>query len=341
MTVPERPKLPVQSVPKLGGQKIIWTKQNLRELPKFRDGLSYLYLQFARIEVQDRSIAIMTPDGVTDIPTAALGVLLLGPGTTVTHAAMKALADVGCSILWVGEDGTRLYAGGTGESRSSKGLQQQVRLWADPSGHMRVVRRMYGLRFDEPLPTSLSLKQIRGREGARVRDIYARASRETAVPWQGRVYKIDDWSKADPVNRAISAGNHCLYGLAHAAILSGGYSPALGFVHTGKQLSFVYDIADLYKIDLVVPLAFESVAELPDKIEATIRAKLRQVITAQKLLARMVSDIHDLMDTRPEDAEAGDDPSRPGELWDPDGDIQGGVNHDGDDSGEGAAQPER
>lgn len=323
-----------------GSQKIIWTKQNLRELPKFRDGLSYLYLQFARIEVQDRSIAILTPDGVTDIPTAALGVLLLGPGTTVTHAAMKALADGGCSVLWVGEDGTRLYAGGTGESRSSRGLQRQVRLWADPISHLRVVRRMYGLRFGEALPDRLTLQQIRGREGARVRDIYAQASRDTCVPWTGRSYKRDDWSKADPVNRAISAGNHCLYGLAHAAILSGGYSPALGFVHTGKQLSFVYDIADLYKTDLVVPLAFEAVAELSESVEATVRAKLRQVITSEKLLARMVNDLHDLMDTPSEEAEADGDPSRPGDLWDPDGDIAGGVNHDGDDSGEGAAQYE-
>lgn len=312
-------------------QRIIWSKQNLRELPKFRDGLSYLYLEYARIEVQDRAITVMNPSGATDVPTAALGVLLLGPGTTVTHAAMKALADGGCSVLWVGEDGTRLYAGGTGESRSSRGLQQQVRLWADPDSHLQVVRQMYSLRFPEVLPSTLTLRQIRGREGARVRDLYAQASRDSGVPWAGRSYKRDEWSRADPVNRAISAGNACLYGLAHAAILSGGYSPALGFIHTGKQLSFVYDIADLYKIDLVVPLAFEAVAELPESIEASVRTKLRQAITQQRLLERMVSDLHDLMGGV-EDGRFDDDASKPGELWDPGGDVEGGVNHDGDDS---------
>lgn len=315
-----------------GGHRTIWSKQNLRELPKFRDGLSYLYLEHARLEVQDRAITVLHPGGATDVPTAALGVLLLGPGTTVTHAAMKSLADGGCSVLWVGEDGTRFYAGGIGESRSSAGLQQQVRLWSDPEAHLRVVRRMYGLRFPETLPEHLTLRQIRGREGARVRDIYARASRDSCVPWAGRSYKRDDWNRADPVNRAISAGNACLYGLAHAAILSGGYSPALGFVHTGKQLSFVYDIADLYKTDLVVPLAFEAVADLSENVEARVRGRLRQAITQQRLLERMVSDLHSLMGTDPEDDAFGGDAAQPGDLWDPEGSVAGGINHDGDDS---------
>ena len=316
----------------LNSQRLIWSRQNLRELPKFRDGLSYLYLEYSRVEVQDRAITVLNPDGATDVPTAALGVLLLGPGTTVTHAAMKSLADGGCSVLWVGEDGTRFYAGGVGESRSSRGLQQQVRLWSDPDSHLQVVRKMYGLRFPEVLPDDLTLRQIRGREGARVRDIYARASRESYVPWEGRSYKREDWNKADPVNRAISAGNACLYGLAHAAILSGGYSPALGFVHTGKQLSFVYDIADLYKTELVVPLAFESVADLPENIEAQVRGKLRQAIKEQRLLERMVGDLQGLMGTVAEDSAFDDDAAKPGDLWDPEGSVQGGVNHDGDDS---------
>ena len=329
-TAPSK-KTPSNSTP-LGSQRLIWNKQNLRELPKFRDGLSYLYLEHTRVEVQDRAITVLGAHGAADVPSAALGVLLLGPGTTVTHAAMKSLADGGCSVLWVGEDGTRFYAGGVGESRSSRGLQQQVKLWSDPGSHLGVVRRMYGLRFPEVLPDDLTLRQIRGREGARVRDIYAKASRESCVPWGGRSYKRDDWSRADPVNRAISAGNACLYGLAHAAILSGGYSPALGFVHTGKQLSFVYDIADLYKTELVVPLAFEAVADLPESIEARVRGKLREAIKEQRLLERMVNDLHGLMGTVPEDTTFDDDASKPGDLWDPEGSVEGGVNHDGDDS---------
>lgn len=323
-------------------QRLIWTRQNLRELPKFRDGLSYLYVEHARIEVQDRSITCLKPGGAVDVPTAALGVLLLGPGTTVTHGAMKALGEGGCSVLWVGEGGLRLYASGMGESRASKRLQQQVRLWADEASRLQVVRRMYDLRFGEKLPASLSIKQIRGKEGARVRDAYAQASKDSGVPWSGRTYKRDNWVAADPVNRAISAGSACVYGLAHAAILSGGYSPALGFVHTGKQLSFVYDIADLYKMDYVVPAAFQAVSELPENLESRVRLKLRERLTKDKLLERMVADLHGLMGSSPDDEEPYDtDAARPGDLWDPEGDVEGGVSHGGDGAGAGAAEPER
>ena len=322
-------------------QRVIWTRQNLRELPKFRDGLSYLYLEHARVEVQDRAITCLSPRGAVDVPTAALGVLMLGPGTTVTHAAIKALADGGCSVLWVGEDGTRLYASGGGETRASRGLERQVWLWVDDDARARVVRAMFELRFGEKLPARFSIKQIRGKEGARVRDAYAQASRDSGVPWSGRVYKRDKWITADPVNRAVSAGNACMYGLAHAAILSGGYSPALGFVHTGKQLSFVYDIADLYKVDLVIPAAFEAVSELPDSIEARIRAKLRGHIVRTHLLERMVADLHTLMGANPDEDDAyADDAARPGELWDPEGDVEGGVSYAGDGPGERAAEPE-
>ncbi|MBB6100007.1 CRISPR-associated protein Cas1 [Deinobacterium chartae] len=319
-------------------QRIIWTRQNLRELPKFRDGLSYLYLEHARLEVQERAITCLQPRGAVDIPVAALGVLLLGPGTTVTHAAIKALADGGCTVLWVGEDSTRLYAGGLGETRSSARLQRQVLLWAHETSRLRVVRAMYALRFGHSVPGHLTLRQIRGMEGARVRDAYARASRESGVPWSGRTYRRNNWG-ADPINRALSAGNTCLYGLAHAAILSGGYSPALGFIHTGRQLSFVYDIADLYKTDYVVPAAFEAVSELPESIESRVRTLLRARITRTRLLERMVSDLHALMDADPNEDET--DAADPGELWDPDGNVPGGVAYDGDRPGERADEPER
>ncbi|WP_102127956.1 type I-E CRISPR-associated endonuclease Cas1e [Deinococcus planocerae] len=322
-------------------QRVIWRKQNLRELPKFRDGLSYLYLEHTRVEVQDRAIACLHVQGMVDVPVAALGVLLLGPGTTVTHAAMRALADSGCSVVWVGEDGTRCYASGTGEARSSKRLQQQVRLWTDDEARLRVVREMYALRFSKRPAKHLTLRQIRGMEGARVRDTYARASEQSGVPWSGRDYQRESWKAADPVNRAISSGNACLYGLAHAAILSGGYSPALGFIHTGKQLSFVYDIADLYKTEMVVPAAFQAVSELPENIESRVRAKVRAEITRTRLLERMVNDLHALMEADPE----GEDPfeadeARPGDLWDPEGDVEGGVAYGGDRVGEHAAEPE-
>ncbi|WP_221091601.1 type I-E CRISPR-associated endonuclease Cas1e [Deinococcus aquaedulcis] len=309
-------------------QAIVWKKQNLRELPKFRDGTSYLYLEHSTLEQDGRSIQAFHPEGMVTIPCASLGVLLLGPGTSVSHSAMKALSDTGCSVLWVGEQGVRLYASGLGESRKSERLMRQARLWASPRSRERVVRQMYTMRFPEGLPGNLTLQQIRGREGARVRDLYARYSQAHGVKWQERKYNRGNWDAASPINKAISSGTACLYGLAHAAILSCGYSPALGFVHTGKQLSFVYDVADLYKMEVVMPVAFQEAARGGDEIDRRVRLALRDHMKQLRLLERMANDLLTLLDDRHDDDPEDDDV---GELWDPEGNVQGGINHDRDD----------
>lgn len=322
--------------------------KNLRELPQFCDGLSYLYVEQAVVGQEHGAVMLYRAEEVVAIPAAALGVLILGPGTTITHAAVKTLCDRGCAILWVGEDGTRFYASGLGETRSSARFIQQVRAWADPHEHMEVVMRLYRLRFREPLPEGLSLRQIRGLEGARVRDIYARCSRETGVPWQGRKYQRGNWLAADAVNRAISVGTSILYGVCHAAIVSLGYSPALGFIHTGKMLSLVYDVADLYKADLVVPAAFEAVAQGPAGAEERTRKTIRAHIRAGRLLERVAEDLLRLFEglggmpqAYSEDELFAEDGAAPGPLWDPQGQVQGGVNYGGDDPGEGAAGSKR
>ncbi|GAA6756663.1 type I-E CRISPR-associated endonuclease Cas1e [Thermus thalpophilus] len=223
--------------------------RNLKELPKFRDGLSYLYVEHAFIEQEAQGIGIYDQQGLTLVPAAALGVLFLGPGTRITHAAIRALAGNGCTVCWVGEGLARFYAQGLGDTRSAHRLERQARAWADPNLHLEVVYRLYEKRFSEPLPRNLSLEQVRGLEGVRVRTAYARWSQETGVPWKGRSYDRRNWVASDPVNRALSSGAAYLYGLAHAAIVSTGFSPSLGFIHTGKLLSFVYDLADLYKTE--------------------------------------------------------------------------------------------
>lgn len=317
-----------------------YTTCNLKELPKFRDGLSYLYLEHGRIEQEDQAIAHYGPEGMTAVPAAALGVLMLGPGTSITHAAIRALANNGCSVFWVGEELVRFYASGTGETRSTQHLLRQVAAYSDPNTRLTVVKRLYTLRFPEPLPEGMTLQQIRGHEGVRVRDTYARWSRETGVPWHGRNYSRGNWTQADPINRAISAGAACLYGLCHAAIVSAGYSPALGFIHTGKQLSFVYDIADLYKAETLIPTAFKVVAESPEGVERRVRYALRDQLREVKLLERVVADLHALFDELDLPDPYADDPSKPGELWDPEGNVAGGVAYGGDGAGEGAQEPE-
>jgi CRISPR-associated protein Cas1 len=193
---------------------------------------------------------------------------------------------------------------------------------------------MYAMRFEEPLDDGLTLRQIRGKEGIRVREAYAAASRETGVPWHGRSYDRGDWRSADPVNRALSAANSCLYGICHAGILALGLSPALGFIHTGKMLSFVYDIADLYKTDVSVPIAFRQAAEGGDALERRVRQALRNILRDRKLLKKIVEDIRSVLDLKSRggpEVKAIDfdvDPALPGALWDPDtGEVEGGLNY--------------
>src|SRR5579872_310577 len=230
--------------------------KDLHLLPKVRDSWSYLYVEHCRVDQEAKAIALHDERGTTAVPCASLTLLMLGPGTSVTHAAIRVLAESGCLVAWTGEEGVRTYAQGMGETRSARNLLWQAYLCMNRQRRLEVVRRMYAKRFAEELAPHLTLEQIRGREGVRVREAYARASRESGVEWQGRSYHRNEWKSTDAVNRALSTANSCLYGVCHAAIISAGYSPALGFIHTGKMLSFVYDVADLYKADVTIPLAF-------------------------------------------------------------------------------------
>ena len=299
---------------------------DLKALARFSDGLAFVYLEHAVLEREDRSVAAFTALGRISLPAAAMGCLMLGPGTRITHAAVKALTDNGAVIAWVGEDGLRHYASGIGKTRSAANLQIQAKAWVDPAEHAAVVRRMYTMRFTEPVSAAMTLQQIRGREGARVRDAYQAAARQWGVEWTGRAYKRDDWQRADPVNRALSAANAALYAVCLAGVVSSGYSPGLGFIHVGKQLSFVYDLADLYKLDLSVPAAFEAAASAPDSIESNARRLFRQRAYEARLLDRVVGDLARLFSQPSGEAEI-DDSELPLSLWDPDGDVPGGIRH--------------
>jgi CRISPR-associated protein Cas1 len=310
--------------------------RDLHILPKVRDSWSYLYVERSNIEQDDKAIAVFDKEGKTQVPCAALSLLMLGPGTKITHAAIRTLAENGCMVAWTGEEAVRFYAVGMGETRSSANLLRQAAMHADPLLRLRVVRRMYEMRFSETLAPELTLKQIRGKEGVRVREAYAKWSRETGVKWEGRFYKQNDWRKAEPINRALSAANSCLYGIAHAAIVAAGYSPALGFIHTGKMLSFVYDVADLYKADISIPSAFRCTAAGESQLESRVRHICRDLIRERRMLDRIVDDLGKLftvegLDKR--EAELFDRyDARPGGLWDPEaGQVEGGVNYAGDE----------
>jgi len=294
---------------------------DLHELPKLRDGLSHLYLEHGIIDKAAQAIEVIDKTGRTHVPVAALALLMLGPGTSITHAAIRVLADNGCLVIWCGEEGVRFYAQGMGETRKGYHLLKQAELASNPVKRMEVVLRMYRYRFGDQLDPGLSLEQVRGYEGVRVREAYAQASRAYGVPWFGRQYDRFNWAASTPINRALSAANACLNGLCHAAIVSGGYSPGLGFIHTGKQLSFVYDIADLYKVELTIPLAFRLTAESTQNLESRVRRACRDVFRESRLLDRILPDIDMLLGISPgvlvAGAEADSDPARPEPLWSP------------------------
>ena len=307
------------------------TLKDLHLLPKVRDSWSYLYVEHAKIDREDNAIALHDATGKVPVPCAALTTLMLGPGTSITHAAIRALAENGCLVTWTGEEAVRFYAQGMGETRSARNLLRQAWLCSDPRRRLKVVMNMYRMRFQEGLDQSLTLQQIRGMEGIRVREAYAKASRDSGVAWAGRSYKRDRWEDADPVNRALSSANSALYGVCQAAIISVGYSPALGFIHTGKMLSFVYDIADLYKAELTIPVAFGVVAEGTADLEGRVRRACRDVFHAKNLLSRIVPDLERALTLDGEgsgpDADYDADAAMPGGLWDPVvGVVTGGVN---------------
>lgn len=291
--------------------------QDLHILPKLRDSLSYVYAERAVVQRYRNAVELVDEKGKIALPVASLSLLLLGPGTSITHEAVKLLAQNGCSIVWTGEDATRFYAQGTGETRKAYRLLKQASLVSDPLARRKVALAMYAKRFNETLDPGLSLEQIRGHEGARVRNTYQTMSRRYGLKWRGRRYRRNDWEASDPVNRALSLANALLNGLCHAAIVSGGYSPGLGFIHTGKQLSFVYDIADLYKTELSIPIAFESAALSSANIDKRVRRSCREAFKEAKLLQRLLPDIDDLLDMREEPEPDYDaDSALPGPLID-------------------------
>ncbi len=275
--------------------------RTLHELPPFRDRWSYLYLEYGTLDQNASGLVFENKAAMTSIPINQLSLVMLGPGTTITHAATKALAANACLIAWTGQDGIKFYAHSAGATFSSRRLIVQAKLVSDEKTRLEVVKKMYQKRFPDDDLTDKSLEQIRGMEGARVRASYSKLAEEFGIEWTGRNYDQADWFQATPANRALSAANSCLYGICHAAIVSAGYSAGLGFIHTGKQLSFVYDIADLYKTAVTVPVAFKLVAAEKDQLERKIRMACREAFKEHKLMDRILPDIAEVLN------HAGDD----------------------------------
>lgn len=300
--------------------------RDLHELSRLEDSLSYLYVEKAVVERDENSLIILREGERIPLPVSSLSVLLLGPGTNITHAAIQVAADSGCMVVWCGEGALRFYGYGMGETRSAERMLRQAAYCMDEEKHMQVVRRMFQLRFPDMNLEGLSLNQIRGMEGVRVREAYKLLARKYHMKWSGRNYSLTDWDDSDDLNKALSMANVCLYGLCNAAIVSLGYSPALGFVHTGKMQSFVYDIADLYKLETSAPAAFEVTCEPRcEGISRETRIVMRRMLRERGILKRIAKDLAYLFD---EAGECDQNREDAGELWNEHGGTTaGGRNH--------------
>lgn len=267
----------------------------LKPLP-MKDRISMVFVQYGQIDVLDGAFVVIDKIGVrTHIPLGSVACIMLEPGTRISHAAVNLAATVGTLLVWVGESGVRLYSSGQPGGARADRLLYQARLALDDELRLKVVRKMYEVRFGEPAPAKRSVEQLRGIEGARVRGTYKLLAQQYQVNWQARNYDRNKWDAADIPNRCLSAATACLYGITEAAVLAAGYAPAVGFIHTGKPLSFVYDIADLYKFDTVVPLAFRIAAKSPAEPEREVRLACRDLFRSDKLLGRIIPLIEEVL----------------------------------------------
>ncbi len=271
----------------------------IQALPRVEDRITFLYLDQCVIHRDKGAITARNSDGTTYIPAATLAVLLLGPGSTVSHHAMSLLAECGTTTVWVGDLGVRYYAHGRGLTSTSHLLEAQAQASTNRNERIDVARRMYSKRFAGESVDSLTMQQLRGREGVRMGRIYRSLAEEFGVRWEGRSYDAADFSVSDPINAAISSANACLYGLVHSVIVALGCSPGLGIVHSGNSRAFVFDIADLYKADVSLPVAFETVSEVTSDLFGEIRRRMRDRMKKEKLISIIVRDIQEVLGIQP------------------------------------------
>jgi CRISPR-associated protein Cas1 len=271
-----------------------------RPIP-IKDRSSIVFVEKGQIDVQDGAFVVIDVNGVrTQIPVGGFVCLMLQPGTRVSHAAVVLAARAGTLLVWIGEAGVRLYSSGQPGGARSDRLLWQAQMALDEAARLKIARKMFALRFAEPAPERRSIDQLRGIEGARVRKMYELLAQQHGVRWRRRAYDREDWDAADIPNRCLSAATSCLYGLTEAAVLAAGYAPAIGFLHTGKPLSFVYDIADVFKFETVVPTAFRIAAKaakgkLDLPIESAVRRDCRDVFRKTRLLERLIPTIEEIL----------------------------------------------
>lgn len=266
-------------------------------LPQVKDKYPFIYLERGRLEIDDSSVKwIDCEANVVRLPIATLNCLLLGPGTSITHEAVKVIAQSNCSICWVGEDSLLFYACGQTPTADTRNMREQMKLSADPKKSVEVARRMFARRFPEAELAGKPLKEMMGMEGYRVRALYEQKGQEYGVGWKGRSFTPGKFELGDLTNQVLTATNAALYGILSSSVHSMGYSPHIGFIHSGSPLPFVYDLADLYKEYLCIDLAFSLTLEMAGHYNKhKVSAAFRQRVIETDLLGKIGLDIESIL----------------------------------------------
>ena len=295
-----------------------------RPIP-LKERTSLVFVEKCQLDVLDGAFVSVDANGIrTHIPVGGLACILLEPGTRVSHTAIGLAARAGTLLVWVGEAGVRLYAAGQPGGARADRLLYQAKLALDPALRLKVVRKMFAMRFGEEAPERRSVDQLRGIEGARVKALYKMIADKYGVAWRGRRYNPHVFDQSDLPNACLSAATACLYGLTEAAILAAGYAPAIGFLHTGKPRSFVYDVADILKFDTVVPAAFSVAAKaqkggLDNHPANIVRHACRDRFRQSRLLDRLVPSIAEMLAAAGEPIPEAPEDSQPLAFEDPEG----------------------
>lgn len=254
--------------------------------------ISFIYVEYGHLEMDGHAVVLRQGDMFTHIPVSNTCAILLMPGTCVSHAAVKACAEEGTLLIWTGEQGVRCYAAGNPGGANAQNLLRQVALRLDERSRLSVAQKIFRKMFNKDAPEHRSVDQLRGIEGGLVKNLYRTLAMDRGVEWQGR---IAFGSGVDPVNQAISHANAALYGLVEAVILAMGFSPAIGFIHSGDPRSFVFDVADCIKFSTVVPFAMDIAKESPFDIEGRTRRGCRDLFVKQKMTGKIVVIIEELL----------------------------------------------
>ncbi len=266
-------------------------------LPQIKDRYPFLYLERGRLEIDDSSVKwIDSEKNCIKLPIATICTLLLGPGTSVTHEAVKILASSNCTVCWVGEDSMMFYAVGKSPTANTRNLKHQMLLSSDSKKALIIARKMFMKRFPNEEVKNKTLSELMGMEGLRVKKLYEQMADTYKVGWKGRAYTPGKFDFSDITNKILTSSNAALYAIITSVVYSMGYSPHIGFIHSGSPLPFVYDIADFYKDNICIDLSFSLTLEMAGNYNKDmVVTEFRRRVIKTDLLKKIGTDINELL----------------------------------------------